>query len=226
MTVQANSLAIANNLVSICGNMPATMLTACNQPVTPGVQTVTPQSINGITPGAQLQVDVTNPETITVTSVSGPSFTATFALSHGPGPWSIGNGGNLVQLAKLGAMQDPTDVAPYISVSGRRRKLARFSSGWKVNSTPVFVIETGADLGTPQSPVNSTAVEQYILNAADTLTGFFVAHITLGNVPGVYVTLVDMDDDFGYSQFMNGRIYRTHHCYVQAIQQFNVLVGQ
>lgn len=225
MTIQANSLAIANNLVSICGNLPATMLTACNQLITPGVQTITPQSINGITQGMQLQVDATNPETITVSSVAGPTFTATFAKSHGPGPWSIGTGGNLYQLAKLGAMQDPTDVSPYVAVTGRRRKTARFDSGWKVNSTPVFAIESGADLGTPAAPVNSTAVETYILNVADILTGFFVAHITLGNAQGVYVTLVDMDDEFHYNQYPNGHIYRTHFCYVQAIQQFNVLVG-
>lgn len=226
MPLQANSLAIANSLVSIVGALPATMLTACTQSISPGTQAVTPQSMNGIATGMSLIVDATNPETVTVASTTSSTFTATFAKSHGPGPWSIGTGGNLYQLAKLGAMQDPTDVSPYAAVTGRKRKTARFDSGWKVNSVPVFVIETGADLGTPTAPVSSTNVEQYILNAADILTGFFVAHITLGSVPGVYVTLVDMDDEFHYNRYPNGHIYRTHYCFVQAIQQFNVLVGQ
>ena len=224
MSVQANSLAIANELKTICANLPLTMLTACKTTIGSGVQTVVPESINGITPGTQLQVDVFNPETITVTSVNGPSFTATFVQSH-TGPWTIGTTGALYALSKLGEVQDPTESVPFASVYARRRSTKRFDSGWKINSTPIFVIESGADLGTQQAPISSSAAEALILNIADVLTGFFVAHIALGGVAGVYVTLVDADDEFGYKQFYNGRTYRLHRCYVKAVQQYNVLVG-
>ena len=224
MSVQANSLAIASEIKTICGNLPASMLTACKTTIGSGVQTVTPESINGISAGTQLQVDVLNPETITVTSVSGPSFTAPFTLPH-TGPWTIGTPGCLYALSKLGEVQDPTDSVPFASVFGQRRATKRFDSGWKVNSTPIFAIESGADLGTQQAPIGSSVAEALILNIADILTGFFVAHIALGGVQGVYVTLVDADDTFSYKQFYNGRVYRIHRCFVKAVQQYNVLVG-
>lgn len=225
MPLQANSTAIANAIVNILAAMPLTMLTACNQAISSGVQTITPQSMNGITANMQLQCDVSNPEIVTVSSVTASTFTATFALSHLP-TWTIGTGGNLLNLTKLGEVQDPTDVVPFASVTGLSRKTERFSSGWKVNSKPVFQIESGADLGIPTAPVSSSAAEALLFNIADTLIGYFVAHIALGGVPGVYVTLVDMDDRWGYKQYFNGRIYRVHRCFVHAVQQYNVLVSQ
>jgi hypothetical protein len=49
-----------------------------------------------------------------------------------------------------------------------------------------------------------------------------VRNITLGAVPGVYVTLFDMQDAALYKEFPNGRVYRLGWVFVKAVQQYNV----
>jgi hypothetical protein len=124
----------------------------------------------------------------------------------------------LYTLVKVGAVQDPTDVIRYAAITMESRKTERFDSGWKVNSTPVLLVESGVDM------TDATLAENTVMDIGDMLTSLFVARLSLGGVPGVYVTLVDQDDKAMYKLYPNGRIYRVHQCYVKAIQQYNVVV--
>jgi len=216
---QANTPAIANSIVSLCTNLPSTLLTMCATQITASAspQTVTPTVMTGITQGVQLLVDLANPETITVASVSGGSFTAVFGKNHS-GIWTIGQGPLFYSFVKLGAVQDPTDITTYAAVTLLKRKTERYDSGWQVHSKPIFQVETGANM---QS--DSTSSEQIIMKASDLLSFLLVHRYQLNAAPGVYITLTDMDDSAGYKEYINtGRIYRIVLCYFECVQQYQV----
>jgi hypothetical protein len=212
-----NTGAIGQAIASILSNMPTQMLTACtNQVVASGsAQFVTPLDITGIAPGSVLAVDVLAPESVTVVSVVGGTFSAIFTKNH-IGTWTIGTGPNFYTLAKLGAVVDQTDLMPYAAVTFVSGKTERFVSGWKINSTPRWKIESGFD------QTNSTTAELQLCAARDLLLPFFMRNISLGSVPGVYVTLLDADDAALYKEFPNGRVYRLGWIFVKSVQQYNV----
>lgn len=128
------------------------------------------------------------------------------------------NGAPMYNLVKFGAVQDPTDVIRYASITRKDRITKRFDSGWKVNSTPVFEIETGVDM------TDTTQAETQANDIADALTAYFLSHISLVNVQGVYVTLTNMNDQMAYKAYPSGRVYRVSLVYVEAVQQYNVQV--
>lgn len=216
--------AIANNILDLLAavSIPAGLLTTCNQtifadPVNP--QTVTPAAMPAaIQVGATLCIDAgPTQEAVVVTAITSTTFTAIFTQNHVSLPWIIAL--PVYHTLKLGAMQDPTDIAVYASVSLLHRKTERFAgSGYKVNSLPVLEIETGLDM----TNADMSVVEAKLMDIADALTSLFVERFEIAQAQGVYVNLVDQDDEALYKEYPNGRVYRVHLCYVQPIQQYNV----
>lgn len=222
MPTQANTKLIANNLVGLLKALalPSGLLTTCSQTIVESLnpQVVTPASMPaGIAVGASLSIDSgVAQELVTVTAVTSTTFTAIFSQNHS-GTWNIST--PLYTLAQIGAVQDPTDVVTYAAITMVTRKTERFTVGWKVNSKPVLQIETGIDTTSAAMP----ALEGQIMDIADLLTGLFVARYALNSAPGVYVTLVDRDDQVVYKVYPGGRIYRCHLCYVMPVDQYNVV---
>lgn len=225
---RANTKAIAAAIKTLLAavSIPSGVLTSCNQSITGSIspQTVTPASMPAaITPGATLAIDLgPTQEAVTVISITSTTFTAVFLQNHTATPtWQIAT--PLYSLIKIGEMQDPTDVAVYASIVFMRRKTERLTggAGWRVNSKPLFAIETGFDT----TGADMTVIENNLMDVADQLTGLFVERFQIGGTaPGVYTDLVeDADDEGAFREFPNGRTYRVHECYVQPIQQYNVL---
>ena len=222
--MQPNTTAIANSIVSLLQGLPTTLLSMCANQITASgsLQTVTPLGPNGmtgITNGIVLQIDAAAPENVVVSNVTSSTFQAVFTLNHS-GTWTIGLGPNLYNYVHLGEIQDPTDIANYAAVTWKSRKLTRFDAGWKLNSEPVFQIESGFDL----TGADTSKIEPAIMNVADTLAFLFAHRYTLNGVPGVYVTMIDQDDQSTFKIYPAGRIYRAALNYCKAIQQVNVQI--
>jgi hypothetical protein len=219
MGITASTVNIANSIVNLLTGMPTTLLTTCAATITASAspQTVTPLNMPvSIVVGTLLYVDVSNYEPVLVTATTATTFTAIFSKNHGTtGPWTIGMGPLLYNMVKLGEVQDGTDLTTYASVTFQSRNTRRFDSGWQINSTPVFQIETAAD------QTDSTVAETTVMQAADNLTSLFASRYQL-NTAGVYVTLLDQDDRAAYRVFPNGRIYRISLIYVKCINQYTV----
>jgi hypothetical protein len=218
-----NTIAIAQSIATIQAGMPSQLLSFCSTPITasPSPQAVTPASMLGITAGMQLSVDVTNPETITVTAVTGSTFSAIFTKNHGTNgvQWTIGEGSPLYTLVKVGAVTDPTDVIAFCAITFDEAKTTRYSSGWRVDDRPVFLIESGFDM------TDATAAEQSLMTARDVLIPIYLASVSLNATPGVYITLLPQPDKAAYKVYPQGRIYRVHHLMVQAAAQYNIAVA-
>jgi hypothetical protein len=217
---KAIAQSIANLLASV--SIPAGVLTTCSQSITgsSSPQTVTPASMPAaIVAGATLAIDLgPTQEAVFVISTTSTTFTAVFLQNHAP-TWQIAT--PVYSLIKIGEMQDPTDVATYASIVFMRRKTERLTggTGWRVNSKPIFAIESGFDT----TGADMTVVENTLMDVADQLTGLFVEHFQIGNASGVYTNLVeDADDEGAFREFPNGRTYRVHECYIQPVQQYNV----
>lgn len=222
---QAQTLNIAQGIVQMLQAAPAQLLTTCSQLVnaSPSPQTVTPLSMQGISVGTVLLVDVANSEQVTVTATTATTFTAIFSKQHLP-DWTIGTGGTLFQAGsvKLGSWQDPTDVTPCASVILLNRRMERLTTGGKVNSHPTFLVETLCDL------TDATAAETFLLNAADVLMSIFMARATIPGASQVYMVYGGLfqknipPDVAKYRVYPNGRVYRAYQIEVQAIDQYNV----
>lgn len=218
----ANTKLIANNLVGLLKalSLSSGLLTTCSQTIVASLnpQVVTPASMPAaIAVGASLSIDSgVAQELVTVTAVTGSTFTAIFSQNHS-GTWNIST--PLYTLAQIGAVQDPTDVVTYAAVTLTTRKTERFTVGWKVNSKPVLQIESGIDTTSAAMPV----VEGQIMDISDLLTGLFVTRYAINGAPGVYVDLVDTDDRAVYKVYPGGRIYRCHLCFVVPVDQYNVV---
>lgn len=212
----ANALKALLAAVSI----PEGQLTTCSQAITASgtPQTVTPASMNGITTGMSLAIDIgPDQELVTVTATTGGTFTAIFSQNHLTTPWVIAT--PAYNTIKLGPMQDPTDAGNmYAAVTLIRRKTVRMEAGWRVNSKPILEIETGILL----TNANTEVVEGQLMDVADALSRLFVERFALNGAQNVIVTLVDMDDTALYKEFPNGQVYRIHLTYVEPVQQYNV----
>ncbi len=218
-----NTYAVASAIKAIQAGMPSRFLGFCSTPIaaSPSPQAVTPASMLGISVGQQLSVDVTNPETITVSAVTGTTFSAVFLKNHGQNgmQWTIGAGAPLYTLAKVGAVTDPTDVTAFCAVTFDEAKTTRYSSGWRVDDRPVFLIESGFDM------TDATQAEQSLMTCRDVLIPIYLAQITLSDTPGVYITLLEQPDKALYKAYPQGRIYRVHHLLVRAAVQYNIQVA-
>ena len=219
-----NTLAIANSIAAIQTGMPTALLTFCPTMITasPAAQAVTPASMNGISVGMTLSIDVTNHEDVVVTATSGPTFSAVFLKNHGTNgvQWTVGTGNLTYTLVKVGAVTDPTDVLNYCAITFEEGMSERKASGWRIDDRPRFLIESGFDM------TNSTVAEQSILTARDVLLPIYFAQISLNNIPGVYLTLMKTPDRALYKEYRNvGRLYRTHQFMVQAATEYNIPVS-
>jgi hypothetical protein len=222
---QAQTLTIAQGIVTMLQAMPATLLTTCSQLITASgsPQTVAPLSMTGITTGVPFLIDVSNSEVVTPSATTGSTFTAIFTKQHLPN-WTIGSGGTLFSSTSvfLGYVQDPTDVTPCVSVTLTQRHMERFDTGYKANSHPTFLVETLADL------TDANAAETFILSAGDILMSVFMARATIPNATQAYMVYggqfkKDIPPEIArYKVFPSGRVYRAHQMQVQAIDQFNV----
>ncbi len=218
-----NTTAIANAIKAIQAGMPSQLLGFSSTPIaaSPSPQAVTPASMLGISVGQQLSVDVTNPEIVTVTAVTGSTFSAVFLKNHGINgvQWTIGIGAPLYTLVKVGAVTDPTDVVAFCAITFDQGATKRYASGWRVDDRPVFLIESGFDMS------DSTIAEQAVMTARDVLIPIYLAQISLNATPGVYITLLPQPDKAAYKVYPQGRIYRVHHLMVQAAAQYNIAVA-
>ena len=221
----ANSSAVANALASLLRGLPTTLLTTSSTQITASgsLQTVTPlapNGMNGITNGTVLQVDAANPELVTATNCTGQTFQAVFTLNH-IGTWTIGIGPNLFNTVKVGEVQDPTDISNYAAVLFQSRKSARYDTGWKANSEPTFEVECGYDM----TGASTSTVDAAMMNALDILDFLKLQRYTLNAASsGVYVTLVDKDDQARWKLYPNGKVYRIGLSYFKVLQQHNLSI--
>lgn len=133
------------------------------------------------------------------------------------------NNAALYALAKLGTITDATDVGGvYASVTLQMGVTKRYTNvGWKIDDSPVFLIESGID----QTSGDTSVIEQQLLDIRDLLVSTFTATVSLNGTYEVYdVTLYDAPDKAAFKVYPNGRIYRVHQLLVKAHQQFNVTV--
>jgi hypothetical protein len=218
-----DSNAIANAIALLQGGMPGKLLTWATTPITASgsPQAVTVSSTIGLSMGNTLNVDVTNPENVVITAVSGTSFSAIFTKNHGllGTSWTIGSGSLTYSLVKVGAVTDPTDVTTYCSITFENGMTDRKAVGWRVKAHTAFLIESGFDMS------DATLAEQNLLSTRDVLLPVYAAQISLNSTPGVYLTLLDKADAAKYKAYPNGRIYRVHLLQVAAAHEYNITVS-
>lgn len=224
MTVFApDTNSIANNISLIQQGMPSTFLAFCKTPITASgnPQTVTPVNMpSGLTVGSVLNIDVTAQENITLTAVTGNTFTAVFTKDHGltGDAWTVGSGALTYSLVKIGAVTDPTDVINYCSITFDEGKTEPLATGWRVRAHTTFQIESGFDMS------DGTVAEQSVMTVRDVLLPIYSAKITLNAATGVYLTLLDQSDRARFKAFPNGRVYRIHQMYIKAALEYNVMI--
>lgn len=218
-----DSNAIANAIALMQQGMPNKLLTWAISPITASAspQAVTVSSTIGLTVGQSLNVDVTNPETVTITALSGTSFSAVFSKNHGltGQSWTVGSGALTYTLVKVGAVTDPTDVVTYCSVLFEKGKTDRKAVGWRVKAHSSFIIESGFDM------TDGNAAEVALMTTRDVLLPVYAAQISLNSTPGVYLTLLDQEDEAMFKAYPNGRIYRVHRLIVEAAHEYNITIG-
>lgn len=218
-----DSNAIANAIALLQSGMPNKLLTWATSPITASgsPQAVTISSTIGLSIGQSLNVDVANPETVTITALSGSTFSAIFTKNHGPtgNPWTVGSGALTYTLVKVGTVTDPTDVTTYCSVLFGKGKTDRKAVGWRVKAESIFIIESGFDM------TDGNAAEVALMTTRDVLLPVYAAQISLNSTPGVYLTLLDHEDEAMFKQYPNGRIYRVHQLIVGAAHEYNITVG-
>lgn len=218
-----DSNAIANAISLLQSGMPGKLLTWAITPITASgsPQAVTVSSTIGLTVGLTLNVDVTNPENVVITAVSGSSFSAIFTKNHAltGNSWTIGSGLLVYSLVKVGAVTDPTDVTTYCAITFEDGMTDRKAVGWRVKAHSAFLIESGFDMS------DATLAEQNLMNVRDVLLPVYAAQISLNSTPGVYLTLLDKADEAKYKVYPNGRIYRVHLLQVSAAHEYNITVS-
>jgi hypothetical protein len=217
-----DSLALATSIKLLQTGMPSKLLTWATTPIAAQVspQAVTVSSTIGLSMGMTLNVDVSNPESIVITALSGTTFSAVFTKNHGitGAPWTIGSGQLTYTLVKIGAVTDPTDVTSYCAITFRKGTTSRKAVGWRVKAHSMFLLESGFDMS------DSTAAEVSLCNTRDVLLPVYAAQISLNSTPGVYVTLLDETDEGMYRAYPNGRIYRVHQLLLGAAHEYNITV--
>jgi hypothetical protein len=218
-----DSNAIASAIALMQQGMPSKLLTWATTPITASgsAQAVTVSSTAGLSLNQSLNVDVTNPETVTITALSGSTFSAVFSKNHGltGQSWTVGSGALTYTLVKVGAVTDPTDVTTYCSITFDKGKTERKAVGWRVKAHSTFLIESGFDMS------DANAAETALMTTRDVLLPVYAAQISLNSTPGVYLTLLDTDDEAKYKMYPNGRIYRVHHLLIAAAHEYNITVG-
>src|SRR6266851_3436021 len=162
-----DSNAIAGGIALMQQGMPSKLLTWATTPITASAspQVVTVSSTIGLSIGMTLNVDVTNPENVVITAVSGSTFSAIFTKNHAAtgGSWTIGSGVLTYTLVKVGAVTDPTDVTTYCSVTFDKGKTERKAVGWRVKAHSDFMIESGFEMS------DATIAEQNLMTTRDVL---------------------------------------------------------
>lgn len=218
-----DSNAIANAIALMQQGMPSKLLTWATTPITASgsPQAVTVSSTIGLVVGNTLNVDVTNPENVVITAVSGSTFSAIFTKNHGltGSSWTVGSGALTYSLVKVGAVTDPTDVTTYCAITFEKGKTDRKAVGWRVKAHSAFLIESGFDMS------DANAAETALMTTRDVLLPVYASQISLNSTPGVYLTLLDTDDEAKYKAYPNGRIYRVHLLTVAAAHEYNLTVG-
>jgi len=107
----AGNVGAASTLTSIY-TPPGVFTTTSTTTVAPGSVTVTVANSSGITVGDKITVDTgAAQETVTVSAVSGSTFTATFAKSHGPSSWPVSTTGTTTITAGVGKVVTPRSMA-------------------------------------------------------------------------------------------------------------------
>lgn len=129
------------------------------------------------------------------------------------------NGFTTYQLAKKGALKDPTDLLPYCAVEAMRGASKHYASGGTVDEKPIFRISSGV------SYQDSTQAEEDILTVRDAIIPVFQEHSTLQGVDNVYTLVVrDNSEQYAYLSLL-GTVYRVHLFEVVVSQQYKLEHG-
>ena len=117
---------------------------------------------------------------------------------------------------KVGAIQNPTNLTSYCSITFKQGKTVRYKSGWTMQDCPEFVLESGFDM------TDSTVAETALMTCRDLLIPMYAQDITLNNLQGVTLTRLDVPDDGGYKGYSNGKVYRVHLLHVKPVQYYTI----